>query len=112
MPTGLEGSSFLVADELGDITSGVEGLYASDTRYLSRWRLLLDGRRPKLLSAGSKNYASAAVYTQHDAGTVSHPSRLAAIRELFVSEASFQERLVLENHSPEPAELVVRYEFD
>jgi glycogen debranching enzyme len=112
MLTILEGNHFLVADDLGNVGEGVEGLYSADTRHLSRWRLLLDGRLPKLLSSRAKNYATAAVYAQHESGTVSKPSPLAAIRELFVSAGSFQERLVIENHAVTAAPVVVRYEFD
>jgi glycogen debranching enzyme len=112
MLTILEGSQFLVADELGNVSSGVEGLYANDTRHLSRWRLTIDGRVPKLLSSGTADYASASVYLSHDAGTPSHPSPIAAIRHQFTSAGSLKERLTLENHGTAAADVVVSYEFD
>ena len=43
--TVLEGSTFCISDERGDICGGVEGLYAEDTRYLSRLALRLGGER-------------------------------------------------------------------
>ncbi len=98
MLTILDGNRFLVCDDLGDVEGGADGLYSDDTRHLSRWRMLLDGRRPKLLSSGLRDHASAVVYAQHDVGSPSQPSPLAAVRELFVSAGSLQERLVLENH--------------
>ena len=64
--TILDGNRFLVCDDLGDVEGGADGLYSDDTRHLSRWRMLLDGRRPKLLSSGLRDHASAVVYAQHD----------------------------------------------
>ena len=110
--TILEGSQFLVADEHGNVSSGVEGLYADDTRQLSRWTMTIDGRTPKLLSAGTGDYASAAIYLSHDAGTPSHPSPIAAVRRLFTSAGTMQERLTLENYGAALVDVVVSYEFD
>ena len=112
MLTILDGNRFLVCDDLGDVEGGADGLYSDDTRHLSSWRMLLDGRRPKLLSSGLRDHASAVVYAQHDVGSPSQPSPLAAVRELFVSAGSLQERLVLENHGTGSVSVIVRYEFD
>jgi glycogen debranching enzyme len=110
--TILDGNRFLVCDDLGDVEGGVDGLYSDDTRHLSRWVMRVNGRRPKLLSSGLRDHASAVVYAQHDVGTPSQPSPLATVRELFVSAGSLQERLVLENHGAGVVSVVVRYEFD
>jgi glycogen debranching enzyme len=48
------GDAFAVFDEYGDIgagASGPEGLYFNDTRFLSRSELLIEGKRPLLLSS-------------------------------------------------------------
>jgi glycogen debranching enzyme len=110
--TILEGAHFLVADPLGNVSSGVEGLYADDTRQLSRWKLTLDGRTPKLLSSGTGDYASATIYLRHDSGTPSHPTPIAAIRRMFTSARTMQERLTLENYASTAVDVLVRYEFD
>ena len=99
--TILEGSQFLVADARGDVASGVEGLYADDTRQLSRWTMTIDGRTPELLSSGTGDYASATIYLSHDAGSPSHPSPISAIRRIFTSAGTMQERLTLENYGAE-----------
>ena len=67
MLTVLEGNNFLVADDNGDVGSGSEGLYYNDTRYLSSWRLLLNGEPPQLLSSDTVDYYSAAVFMQNPA---------------------------------------------
>ena len=110
--TILEGSQFLVADARGDVASGVEGLYADDTRQLSRWTMTIDGRTPELLSSGTGDYASATIYLSHDAGSPSHPSPISAIRRIFTSAGTMQERLTLENYGAEAVEVIVAYEFD
>lgn len=48
------GESFAVFDQYGDVEQagiGEEGLYHQGTRHLSRFRILLNGRRPLLLSS-------------------------------------------------------------
>ena len=56
MLTVLEGNSFLVADDQGDVSGGSQGLYYNDTRYLSRWQLTLNGERPQLLSSNTVDF--------------------------------------------------------
>src|ERR1700751_4595927 len=41
-----EGDTFLVADAMGDITGEGDGLFHNDTRLLSTFRVLMDGRSP------------------------------------------------------------------
>src|SRR5215211_166811 len=58
----LEGDTFVVSDRLGDIDASPEephGLFHQDTRFLSRWRLTVDGRSPGLLSTDDVNYFAA-----------------------------------------------------
>jgi hypothetical protein len=55
----LEGSTFVVSDRKGDIDASPtepHGLFDHDTRYLSRWRLLVDGRPAGLLSTDEVEY--------------------------------------------------------
>jgi glycogen debranching enzyme/putative sterol carrier protein len=69
----LEGATFVVSDERGDIDgSPVEahGLFDRDTRYLSRWVLTLDGRRPATLSVDRTRYYAAQFFlAPHSAST-------------------------------------------
>lgn len=47
------GTTVLLADERGDAPAGspsAVGLFVDDTRHLSRWELLVDGARPRVLS--------------------------------------------------------------
>ena len=44
--TILAGSTFCIADERGDIDVPPAGLFAHDTRFLSRFVVLVNGARP------------------------------------------------------------------
>ena len=54
--TILEGSTFCLSDERGDIADPVMGLFADDTRFLSRWILTINGQRPLRLSSDKVEY--------------------------------------------------------
>jgi glycogen debranching enzyme len=66
MVTILEGSTFCVSDELGDLGSGTGGLFAEDSRFLSGFELAVGGCRPLLLSSGRTEYFSAAFFLRND----------------------------------------------
>jgi glycogen debranching enzyme len=112
MLTVLEGNNFLVADDQGDVGSGSEGLYYNDTRYLSSWRLLLNGEPPQLLSSGTVDYYSAAVFLQNPATPTMPAGAVSLIRDVFVGEGGMQNGLHVENHLLEPVSLELRLDFD
>jgi hypothetical protein len=58
--TILEGSTFCICDELGDVCETTHGLFVDDTRFLSRLQLTIDGERPLLLSSRSTHCRSSA----------------------------------------------------
>jgi glycogen debranching enzyme len=94
--TILEGSTFCICDELGDIGEATGGFFADDTRYLSLFRLTVNGESPLLLSSGKVEYFSAAFYLRNPLAGGLEQDSIAIIRERFVSEA-MQDRIVIEN---------------
>jgi glycogen debranching enzyme len=80
--TILEGSTFCICDDIGDLRAG-GGLFADDTRFLSRFELTIDGERPLLLSSGRVEYFSAAFYLRNRPGSLDQDT-LAIARERFV----------------------------
>ena len=100
--TVLAGSTFCVSDDLGDITDGVEGFYAADTRHLSRLVLRIDGERPALLTSRVVEHYVAVVYGRMGALVVRRSRRVAG---------GLEERIVLENVSPEPVSATVTVEL-
>ena len=100
--TILEGSTFCICDEIGDLDGRTSGLFAEDTRFLSRLELRIEGSRPLLLSSGKVEYYSAAFYLRNPV----LPGRLerdvlSIARERFVGDG-MQDRLLLRNESAEP----------
>jgi glycogen debranching enzyme len=81
--TILEGSTFCICDDIGDLNAG-GGLFADDTRFLSRFELTIDGERPLSLSSGRVEYFSAAFYLRNRPGSRLEQDTLAIARERFV----------------------------
>jgi glycogen debranching enzyme len=95
--TILEGSTFCICDELGDVGGWTtSGFFSEDTRFLSVLRLTVNGRKPLLLSSGKVDYFSAAFYLRNAPLDGLEQDELSIIRERFVGEA-MQDRLVVQN---------------
>lgn len=101
MLTVLEGSTFCVSDDLGDIAAGPEGIFAEDTRRLSRCRLLVDGASPLLLTSRAVDYFNAVHYLRNAPTSSLSPDIVSIARERFVGGA-VTERVRLRNESMEP----------
>ena len=82
--TILEGSTFCVSDERGDIAEPVMGLFADDTRFLSRWVLTINGARPLVLSSDKVDYFSAAFYLRNPIAGDLGPDEISVGRDRFV----------------------------
>ena len=107
--TILEGSTFCVCDELGDLHEATAGFFASDTRFLSRWILTVNGARPLLLSSDSVDYFSAAFFMRNPAaGGLGH-DELSIARERFVGDG-MQDHVVVQNHSRRRIEFELAFE--
>jgi glycogen debranching enzyme len=99
--TILEGSTFCICDERGDIDGETQGLFADDTRFLSRLRLTLNGEKPLLLSNGKVEYFSAAFYLRNPIADGLPQDSISIIRHRFVGEG-MQDRIVVQNQTMEP----------
>ena len=98
MLTILDGSTFVVSDEIGDVGCGAEGVFADDTRMLSRCRLLIDGHSPLLLTSRAVDYFSASHYLRNAPTRHLPQDAVSVSRERFVS-STVTEHLVLSNES-------------
>jgi glycogen debranching enzyme len=96
--TILDGSTFCVCDERGDLCEPTHGLFVDDTRFLSRLGLTVDGERPLLLSSGTVEYFSAAFFLRTASSDIS------IRRERFVGEG-MQDHIVVTNESSESKRL-------
>jgi glycogen debranching enzyme len=100
--TILEGSTFCICDELGDVGGWpTSGFFTDDTRFLSILRLSINGRRPLLLSSGKVDYFSAAFYLRNPPVDGLDQDEVSITRERFVGEA-MEDRLLVQNQGMRP----------
>jgi glycogen debranching enzyme len=111
MLTILEGSTFCISDDRGDIAAETSGFFAHDTRFLSRLVLRVGGATPLLLSSGRVEHFQAAFYLRNGTGHGLPRDGVSIARERFVG-TGMQERISLRNESPEPLELTVALEAE
>ena len=108
----LEGNTFVVSDERGDIEASLAdptGLFSFDTRFLSRWVLTVNGERLNALSTDDLQYFETRFFLVPGTGTVYVDAKLSVIRQREVADG-FHEELRVLNHASEPAELTIRIE--
>jgi glycogen debranching enzyme len=101
----LEGATFCICDQLGDLNGNVEGLFAQDTRFLSSLRLTINGQPPLLLSSDKIEYFSAAFFMRNPLKGGLAPDVLSIRRERFVGDG-MQDSFAVQNQGME------RIEFD
>jgi len=108
--TILEGSTFCICDELGDVRETTHGLFAEDTRFLSRLCLTIDGKRPLLLSSGTVEYFSAAFFLRNPPTERLPLDSVSVRRERFVGDG-MQDHVVVQNETMAPLRLRLGLEF-
>jgi len=109
--------TFVVADAFGDILGTSDGLFHNDTRILSRFRLLLGGRPPSLLSAAVAQ--DNVFFTSHGANQalpypgepVGPPGVLHVERKRFLWEERLYERISCVNYSRDVVLIPLSLEF-
>jgi glycogen debranching enzyme len=109
--TILEGSTFCISDDRGDIAADTSGLFAHDTRFLSRLVLRVGASSPLLLSSGRVEHFRAAFYLRNGTTTGLPRDAISIARERFVG-SGMQERITLRNESLERLEIDVALEAE
>jgi len=112
--------TFLVADSMGDVWGGFDGLFRNDTRVLSRFRLTIGGVPPSLLGSGvsQDNVFFRANVTNRplpQLGDHSAPEGVVHVeRARFLWRERLYERLMLTNYgeSDVPAALTLDFGAD
>jgi glycogen debranching enzyme len=113
--TLVEGSSFCVCEPSGDISPGTpQGIFARDTRILSRWQLVVDGVPLQPLVVMPAEPFAATFLSRSRPRPERHESTLLIRRDRFVGEG-MREDIVVENFGAEAAaihlEVVVEADF-
>jgi len=106
----VDGRSFAISDEAGDMAAATQGFVYDDLRHLSRLRLTVTGGRVELLAASTPAPMSAVVVsrvatTSEDGGK----AEVLAIRRRWLA-GSLAEQLTLRNSHPQP--VTVRVQLD
>lgn len=112
-----DGDVFLVADAQGDISGGADGLFADDTRILSRYRLLVGDKQPSPLSFGVS--PDSAVFTFHGTNLALPPMGHRATprgvihieRKRVLFEGRFHERVRCANFGLDEVMLPLAFEY-
>jgi glycogen debranching enzyme len=108
----LEGNTFVVSDDRGDIEASLTdptGLFSFDTRFLSHWVLTVNGERLTSLSTDDLQYFQTRFFLVPGTGTVYVDSSLSVIRQREVANG-FHEELRVLNHENKPVDLQIRIE--
>jgi glycogen debranching enzyme len=108
----LDGSSFFVSDDRGDVEPDAEadGYFLGDTRHLSAWRLRVNGRPSRLLTSRVVDYYSARVFGTLGTAHVGHQPPVSIERDRFVS-GGVHEDITVRNHSSRPVSIVVELHY-
>jgi glycogen debranching enzyme len=108
----LDGNTFVVSDSAGDIEASLTdptGLFAFDTRFLSKWVLTINGQRMNALSVDDLQYFETRFFLVPGTGTVYIDAKLSVIRRRAVANG-FDETLTILNHDEKPVDITVRLE--
>jgi glycogen debranching enzyme len=106
----LDGNTFVVSDSRGDIEASATdptGLFAFDTRFLSRWVLTVNGQRLTPLSTDDLQYFETRFFLVPGTGTVYIDSKLSVLRRRAVGNG-FREELKILNHDEKAVDLTIR----
>jgi len=111
--TVLDGSTFCVCDERGDVDgiATASGFFASDTRFLSRSVLTLGGERLEPLSHDQAAPHVAAFVLRNPIVDGLEANELSIERERFVGDC-MEERIVVENHGQRRVEVKLGLELE
>ncbi|MEW2379775.1 glycogen debranching N-terminal domain-containing protein [Micromonospora sp. NPDC047812] len=110
----LDGTTFMVCDRAGDIVPSPDtplGLFAHDTRLLSKWVLTIDGERLSTLAIDDIHYFENRFYLVPGHQDVYVNSTL-SVRRVHTLDAGLHEELSIINHDGRPVDLTVRVEAD
>lgn len=107
-----ENTTFLISDELGNVTEGAElGLYHEDTRFLCLYELTLDDQPPLLLAARAIDYYAALHFLTNPALPAVRRGLLGIVRRRLVGRG-MHEDLWISNYGDQQASFSVELRFD
>jgi hypothetical protein len=111
----LDGNIFVLSEDNGDMSfspTNPSGFFAFDTRFLSTWRLSLDGERLHPLAVHEPSYYEIRFFLVPGHPTHYVDAKVSVIRDRWISSSAFTERLTVLNHTGNPVDYVLRVDVD
>jgi glycogen debranching enzyme len=108
--TILEGSTFCVCDDSGDIEAPTAGLFADDTRFLSRCVLTLNGKRPLFLSSSTSDAYAARFFLRNPLAGGLGRDELTIARIRHVTEG-MEDSVAVRSHASRTLEFSIELEL-
>lgn len=110
--TLVESRAFMVSSPNGDVVEGTsQGLFVSDTRFLSKFAVRVNGWSPEILTSGTINNYAATIYATNPADSAFATRTLSIIRDRFVGDG-VHEDIFIANHGENICEITLTVEFD
>ncbi|MDO3703869.1 glycogen debranching N-terminal domain-containing protein [Micromonospora sp. C28SCA-DRY-2] len=109
----LDGNTFLVSDRRGDIEPSLDyptGLFSFDTRFLSTWRLTLDGERLHALSVDDTESYRTRFFLVPGEPTHYLDAKVSVIRSRAIG-SGLEEELTVINHAGREMEFTIRVDM-
>lgn len=107
----LEGSNFMISDGRGDVPDkAVAGLFYEDTRFLSKYELLLNGKKPQVLTSAQVDYYTAGFFMTNPDLEEIPAQTFSIMRSRFVGNG-MRDDMALYSHLDKPVEIEVRLSF-
>ncbi|MCZ4497261.1 MAG: Amylo-alpha6-glucosidase [Thermoleophilia bacterium] len=111
MLTIIRGKQFLLCDERGDIADDSLGLFAHDTRHLSRWVLRVDGQRPQALGESHGQHIARSFVQRNVASANLEADAVLVRRHLVLAPEALHARMELRNIGMEPLDFPIDLEL-
>jgi glycogen debranching enzyme len=110
----LDGNSFVVSDRHGDVCPDSRlpphGFFAADTRFVSRWRLTVQGQPTDILSGAAVDYFAAQFFLTSSSEELHAAPALGIVRRRLLSDV-WMEDVVVVNHRDERVPVVLDVEI-
>ena len=107
----LEGATFMLSDQMGDVPDkAVAGLFHEDTRFLSKYELFINGKKPQILTSNQVDYYTAGFFMTNPELEKVPAQMLSIQRARFVGDGMHDD-LVIYSHLNKPVEVEVRLSF-
>jgi len=106
-----EGEAFIISNEIGDVVHGEDGLYDLDTRFLNRYEIFVNGKKPMVLTGRQVDYYSAVHYLTNPKTDETEANLVSIERKRFIGRG-LHEDIDITNYGPDPVRFKLRLEFD